>query len=207
MDIVNRVAESDIVVYDLAQHAPGEIAALDLAPWLVRGLILREKNFRAHVKGYDWAQHAGQHVAVHCSTDAIIPTWAYMLVGGRLRGVAGSVGIGTPEALRRDVFVRALEAEDWRQFADQIVVVKGCGAAGVPEVAYAVATQKLMDVARKVMYGEPCSSVPIWRRPSAPKNMTRVAKSASVSVKPLGTKSATRPASRPASLSDSLPDA
>ena len=168
MDLVNRVAQSDIVTVDLAGLWPGgEVAVFDLAPFLHRGLVLRERDFRQAMKDHDWAPYAGQHVAVTCSADAIVPTWAFMLVAARLRGVASGVGAGSPEAVRRDAFVRAMEAHDWAQYAGKPVVVKGCGSDTVPLAAFLLATQKLQAVAKKVMYGEPCSSVPVWRAPAA----------------------------------------
>ena len=166
--IVNRVAESDIETYNLeALWDDSPVAALNLAPFLFRGLMLREKDFRQAMKTYDWSQYTHQHVAVFCSTPAIIPTWAYMLVAVKLEGIAASVALGSTDDLLRDHFIRALEAEDWSRYADRIVVVKGCNSPIVPAVAYMIATQKLQAVARKLMYGEPCSSVPLWRKPKA----------------------------------------
>ncbi|MEL6443427.1 MAG: DUF2480 family protein [Bacteroidota bacterium] len=168
MDLVNRVAQSDIAVYDLAALWDGApVVSFDLAPYLVRGLVLRERDFRQAMKDYGWPQHDGQHVAVSCSTDAIIPTWAYMLVASKLDGIARSVAFGSEQDLVRDHFVRALEAEDWSAYAGKPVVIKGCGGTIVPTHAYLVATQKLQGVAKKLMYGEPCSSVPIWREKKA----------------------------------------
>ena len=166
--IVNRVAESEILVYNLETLWDGaEVVSFDLAPHLFHGLMLKEKDFRAAMKAEDWSAYENRHVAVHCSTDAIIPTWAYMLVASRLHGVARSVAFGTPEELVRDHFVRALEAEDWSAYRERIVVVKGCVSAVVPTNAYLLAMSKLQNVARKLMYGEPCSAVPLWRRPKA----------------------------------------
>ncbi|GAB5519770.1 MAG: DUF2480 family protein [Rhodothermales bacterium] len=166
--IVNRVAESDIDTYNLeALWDDNPIVTLDLAPFLFRGLMLREKDFRQAMKTYAWSQHTDQHVAVFCSTPAIIPTWAYMLVAVKLDGVAASVALGSKDDLIRDHFIRALEAENWSRYADRIVVVKGCNSPIVPTVAYMIATQKLQTVARKLMYGEPCSSVPLWRKAKA----------------------------------------
>jgi hypothetical protein len=168
MEIVNKVAESDIEVFNLAELWDNHpVVSLDVEPFLVEGLILREKVFRDHVKAHDWSGYAGRHVAVHCSADAIVPTWAYMLVAAKLHGVARSVAFGTPQDLIRDHFIRALEAMDWSRYDDALVVIKGCGNQVVPQAAYLVATQKLQGVARKLMYGEPCSSVPLWRRPAA----------------------------------------
>lgn len=166
--IINRVEESDIEVYNLdALWDNKPIAELDIEPFLVEGLILREKEFRQHVKDHDWNQYTDQHVAVFCSADAIVPTWAYMLIATKLEDIAASVAVGQKEDLVRDHFVRALEAEDWSVYQDRIVVVKGCGGKVVPTNAYLLATQKLQAVARKLMYGEPCSSVPLWRKAKA----------------------------------------
>ncbi len=166
--IVNRVAESDIEVFDLsAIWGDSKVVEFDLAPFLFQGLILKEKDFRQSMKDQDWSEFAGAHVAVHCSIDAIIPTWAYMLVAARLKDYAATVGFGTPAELIRDYFVRALDDFDWSIYQEKIVVIKGCGNHVVPMDAYLIATQKLQDVARKLMYGEPCSSVPLWRRPKS----------------------------------------
>ncbi len=166
--ILNRVAESDIEVYNLEALWDGApVVELDLEPFLVQGLVLREREFRAHVKAHDWSQYAGAHVAVYCSADAIVPVWAYMLVASKLDGVARSVAHGRAGDLIRDHFTRALEAEDWSRYAGRIVVVKGCGNRTVPTNAFVIATRKLQAVAQKLMYGEPCSSVPLWRRPKA----------------------------------------
>lgn len=179
--ITNRVAESEIIVYNLDELWDGrEIAEFDLAPFLVEGLMLREKAFRQHVKEHDWSLYEDRHVAVYCSTDAIIPTWAFMLVATKLEGIAASVAQGRAADLRRDHFVRALEAEDWEAYRDGIVVVKGCGSKTVPPNAYLLATQKLQGVARKLMFGEPCSSVPLWRRPKQQAERPAAAKLAAV---------------------------
>jgi hypothetical protein len=164
--IENRVAQSEIVVYNLDELWDNRpITELDIAPFLTDGLMLQEKPFRNDVKAHDWSRYEDEHVAIHCSTDAIVPTWGYMLLASKLEGIAASVAFGDADALRRDHYIRALEAEDWSQFQDKPVVIKGCGGDTVPEVAYLIATQKLQGVARKLLYGEPCSSVPLWRRP------------------------------------------
>jgi len=166
-DLTNRVAESEIATFDLeALWDGGDVTTFDLAPFLVEGLMLKEKPFREDVERHDWSQYEGRHVAVRCSTDAIVPTWAFMLVASKLDGAgAASVAGGTEEELVRDYFTRALDAHDWSQYEDRPVVVKGCGADLVPGSAYLHATQKLKKHARKLMFGEACSAVPLWRRP------------------------------------------
>ena len=166
--IVNRVAESEIEVLNLEDLWDGRpVRELDMAQFLVEGLVLREKEFRQSVKDFDWGCFGDEHVAITCSTDAIIPTWAYMLVASKLDGVAASTAVGTARDLVRDHFTRSLEELDWTRYQGGIVVLKGCGSDTVPENAYLLATSRLRKVARKIMYGEPCSSVPIWRRPAS----------------------------------------
>ncbi|WP_022835760.1 DUF2480 family protein [Salisaeta longa] len=167
MELTNRVAQSDITVYNLDDlWDDAAVATCDIAPFLTQGLMLKEKDFRAAVKAHDWAAYEDKHVALFCSTDAIVPTWGYMLIASKLNGVAASVSFGDEKAAVRDHYIRALEAEDWARFEGKPVVIKGCGGARVPEAAYMIATQKLQGVARKIMYGEPCSSVPLWRKPT-----------------------------------------
>lgn len=164
--IVNRVENSDIAVFnleDLWDERP--IVELDLEPFLFEGLIVREMEFRERVKAHDWSQYRGVHVAVHCSADAIIPTWAYMLVASMLDGIARSVALGRQADLVRDHFVRAIEQVDWSRYESLPVVIKGCGSRLVPPSAYVLAMRRLQAVAGKIMYGEPCSAVPLWRRP------------------------------------------
>ncbi|MDE2770891.1 MAG: DUF2480 family protein [Bacteroidota bacterium] len=165
MEIVNRVAQSGIQVYDLEllwEDHP--IKELDLASFLDHGILLQEKPFRAQVAAYDWQEFDGAHVALFCSTEALVPMWAYMLIASHLDR-ARTVATGRRADVVRELFAMALAKEDWSRFADRIVVIKGCGSGIVPESAYTRATTELQKVARKVMFGEPCSSVPVWRRP------------------------------------------
>lgn len=164
--IRNRVAESDIQIFNLEELWDGApVRELDLEPFLVEGLVLREREFRQRVKDYDWAQFEGARLAVFCSTDAIIPTWAFMLIAARVKGVVLSVAPGRTGDIIRDHFTRALNDVDWEKYRGRNVVIKGCGSKMVPTSAYVAATLRLQDVAGKLMYGEPCSSVPLWRRP------------------------------------------
>jgi hypothetical protein len=164
--IVNRVAQSEIIVYNLETLWDGRsVVEFDLEPYLIHGLVLREKDFRQSMKTHDWTQYQDQHVALYCSTDAIIPTWAFMLVASKLQPHAASIAYGRDTDLVRDHFVRAVAETDWAAYKDRIVVVKGCGSKVVPLNAYVEAITQLQRVARKLMYGEPCSSVPLWRKP------------------------------------------
>ena len=166
MEITNRVAESAIETVELAAFVEA-IQPFDLAPFLYKGLVLRERDFRQALKDHDWAQHAGRHVAVFCSTDALVPTWAFMLVASKLDGVAASVAAGTEAEVRRDRLARTLDGHDWTPYAGKPVVLKGCGNDLVSPDAFVRATVALKAVASKLMYGEPCSSVPVWRKPAA----------------------------------------
>lgn len=164
----NRVAESELTVFNLEELWDGRpVVEFDLAPFLVQGLVLREKEFRAAMKEHAWEDYRDKHVAVFCSTGAIVPLWAYMLVAARLHGMAAGVSSGSATDLIRDHFVRALAAFDWEVYRDRMVVVKGCGSKVVPVDAYVLAVGELQRVARKLMFGEPCSAVPLWRRPQA----------------------------------------
>ena len=168
MAIVNRVAQSQIMVYDLAKlWDGGEVVELDIASFLVQGIVVREEVFRERVKAQDWAVYADKHIAVYCSTDAIVPAWSYLLIAAHLED-ARSVTYGRASDAVRDHFSRALTQEDWTPYENRIVVVKGCGSDIVPTSAYVGAMNALLGVSRKLMYGEPCSSVPLWRRPKAP---------------------------------------
>jgi len=163
--IKNKVADSGILVFNLDTLLPDlKIVEMDLAPFLKGGFVLREKEFRRELKELDWASYEGVHVGVFCSSDAIIPTWAFMLVAAHLDGVAASISFAKNTEVRNRVFGEALRVFDWSTYADRIVVIKGCGTGAVPTSAYVAATSQLQRVARKIMYGEPCSSVPVWRK-------------------------------------------
>lgn len=166
MEIIrNKVADSGIQVLDLDDFRPkSPIVELDLEAFLAGGFVLREKRFRQDLKSHDWAPFDGAHVGVFCSTDAIVPTWAFMLVAARLDGIAVSVTAGRSGEIRSRLFREALTRFEWSVYRDRIVVIKGCGSGVVPESAYVEATSCLQRVARKIMYGEPCSTVPVWRK-------------------------------------------
>lgn len=171
--VVNRVAESGIVTLDLAAIAgPLDVIALDLTPLMHRGLVVREKEFRAAVAGLDAAEFAGRHVAIGVPDGALVPAWAVMLVAARLAPVAASVAVMSPAARRDGLVAERLRGYDWAQHTGKAVVLKGCGTGEVPLDAFAQATLALQGVAVKVMFGEPCSAVPVWRRPAEARSET-----------------------------------
>lgn len=187
--IVNRVAQSDIRVFNLEElWDESAVREIDLAPFLLEGLVLREKDFRAALREVDWEEYRDTHVGIYCSTDAIIPTWAYMLIASYLKDIAASTTVGRASDVMRDHFTRALERVDWEKYRERNVVVKGCGGKTVPISAYAIATQRLQDVAAKLMFGEACSSVPLWRNPAqqAPARRAVAAKPVAVGKLPPG---------------------
>ena len=167
--IVNKVAESGLVTLDLAQYiAKNEVVAFDLKPFLYMELILKEKDYRAALQTHDWAQYTGKHVAVYCTVDAIVPVWAYMLAAVYLEPLAASIAYSTPAELEKALLLQRLAAIDTAEYADKRVVIKGCGDEPVPDAAYVAITARLRPVAKSIMYGEPCSTVPIYK---APKNV------------------------------------
>jgi hypothetical protein len=164
--LVNKVTESAIEVFNLEELVQfDDIAELDIAQFLDRGIILREKEFRQNVKQFDWTLYARKHVAVVAPSQAIIPTWAFMLISSVLSDIAASTLRGDKSNMIQVLYRKSLDEYEWSVYQDKIVVIKGCGSELVPEDAYAYATVKLKSYARKIMFGEPCSSVPIWRRP------------------------------------------
>ncbi|RKD18968.1 hypothetical protein BCY91_13905 [Pelobium manganitolerans] len=164
-NIVNKVAMSGLITFDLAElRHPGERVLYDIKDNLFQGLILREKDFREFVKQHDWAQYQGKNVAVTCTADAIVPTWAYMLIASKLEPFANFYIFGDLEALETALYLLALEKLPLDKYKDQRLVVKGCGDIAVPTSAYMSITGKLTQIAKSVMYGEPCSTVPIFKR-------------------------------------------
>ncbi|MBS1588007.1 MAG: DUF2480 family protein [Bacteroidetes bacterium] len=164
--IVNKVAESGIITLDLSQYIPKDekIGAFDLKPFLFKEMILREKDFRAALLNFDWQQYSEKQVAIFCSVDAIIPIWAYMLVASYLQPVSTSVFLGTTDLLKKEKLLENLRQIETQQFLDKRVVIKGCGEISIPDEAYVEITAKLRPFVKSLMYGEPCSTVPIFKR-------------------------------------------
>lgn len=164
-EIVNRVSNSQLVTFDLEElYTPGERIVFDIKQLLFQELILREKDFRDFVKGHNWAQYQNKFVAITCSADAIIPTWAYMLLASALQPYSQEIIFGTLQDLEARLFEQTLNKVDWQKFTNAKVVVKGCSKVEVPVSIYVEATNKLRQVAQSIMYGEPCSTVPIFKR-------------------------------------------
>jgi hypothetical protein len=164
-EIVNKVAQSGLVSVDPASFYPqGERVLYDIKDNLYMGLILREKDFREFVKEHNWAQYTGKYVAITCSADAIVPTWAYMLLANRMAPYAGEIVFGDLDTLETILFEKALKQLDVEQYRDKRVVIKGCGDVAVPNSAYVELTRRLTPVVKSLMFGEPCSTVPIYKR-------------------------------------------
>lgn len=164
-NIVNKVASSGLITLDLeAYYDQAERVVYDIKDNLFHGLILREKDFREFIKTHDWSQYTGKNVAITCSADAIVPTWAYMLLSNRLSQYVNELVFGSLETLEAVLLSKALGKIDFSTFANERVVVKGCADIDIPVFAYVEITRQLSKVAKSIMYGEPCSTVPIFKR-------------------------------------------
>ncbi|UNY99635.1 DUF2480 family protein [Zhouia spongiae] len=164
-EIVNRVAQSKLVTIDLEDfYQEGERFPLDVSEWLEEGFLLREKDFRAKAAEFDWSRYTGSYVALYCATDAIIPAWAYMLLATFLSPYAKKVVVGDLELLETVLYQEQVEKLDVSVYKDLPVIVKGCSNKPVPKNAYLFLTQKLQPVAKNIMYGEACSSVPLYKK-------------------------------------------
>ena len=165
-EIINRVANSPIVTIDLeTYHVSGERVVFDLEPFLFQGLVVKEKEFRQSFKDFDWSKYANKLVAVSCSADAIIPKWAYMLAVVKLQVVAKEVIIGSLEDLEKHLVQQTLNTLDFGYIKDKPVVIKGCGKLSVPDYAYGEIVKAVMPLAKSLMFGEPCSTVPVYKKP------------------------------------------
>ncbi len=164
-EIVNRVANSKLKVIDLEELYPnGQRMSLDISQWLYEGIVLREKEFRTHLEEYDWSRFQDAYVAIHCSTEAIVPGWAYLLVSVYLNNVALKSAIGTQEDLETLIFSELISELDISEYENRPVIIKGCTHKPIPENAYVMLAEKLQPVANSIMYGEACSSVPLYKK-------------------------------------------
>ncbi len=165
-EIVNRVQESGIVYINLEEaiaHIP--LAEIDLAPYLWQGMVLKEADFRSWVKEHDWSQYQGKGVGVFCSADAIIPMWAFMLVSSQLSGIAHISTFGHAEDVREQLLIQHINSTDTSNIRDQRVVVKGCSTFEVSPSVFMHLTQRFQPHVKSLMFGEPCSTVPIYKVP------------------------------------------
>jgi hypothetical protein len=164
-EIINRVAQSKLIVIDLEDFYPkGARIVFDIKDWLFEGFVLKEKDFRRYVSEHDWSQYQNQYVALLCSTDAIVPAWAYMLITIELATFSKKVIIGDLNTLEASIYQDIINDLDLNSYQDQPVIIKGCSNKPVPDNAYILLTEKLKPVARSIMYGEACSSVPLFKK-------------------------------------------
>jgi hypothetical protein len=164
--IINKVANSALVTFDLEVFfEPGERILLDIKDQLYEGLVLREKPFREFIKDHDWSHYENKFVAITCSTEAIVPTWAYMLLAIALKPFAKRVVFGSLVDLEIENYRNALSKIDWSSFTDAKVVVKGCSKVDVPVAVYVDVADRLRPYANSLMFGEPCSTVPLFKKP------------------------------------------
>lgn len=164
-EIVNRVANSALQVFDLEDYFPKEkIVELDISQWLFGGFILKETEFRDQLKNHDWTQYNDTYVALYCSEDAILPAWAYALVSVHLQPHALKIVNGTNKDLLLSLYNDALNVLDYQPYQDKPVILKGCSNKPVPQEVYVLATQKLVPFAKSIMFGEACSAVPLYKK-------------------------------------------
>ena len=163
-DIVNRVANSKLITIDLEDYYPkGERVLFDIKDWLYEGFVLREKDFRNQIAEFDWSQYQDKYIAFTCSSDAIIPGWAYMLLSIQLEPYAKKTIIGTLDNLETAIYQDIITNLDISDFLDKPIIIKGCSNKPVPQNAYIMLAVKLKPIAKSIMYGEACSSVPLYK--------------------------------------------
>lgn len=164
--LINRVASSGLITINLEEFYPqGEIIPFDLKPYLFMELILKEKDFREAMKAHDWSQYTDKNLAVFCSTDAIIPIWAYMLVATQASPFANEIFQGTTDDLLKVHYEQVIKDFNAEEYKNERIVIKGCSNKPVPASAYLALTKKLRPFVQSIMYGEPCSTVPIYKKP------------------------------------------
>lgn len=164
-NIVNKVAQSSLISYDLAELSiKGDRVIFDIKDQLFHGLMLKEKDFREFIKQHDWSLYQDKLVAIICSTDAIVPTWAYMLLATKFSIVTKHFVFGDLEFLESQLYLQEIQKLDIEIFRDQRIVIKGCGDIYVPTSAFVALTARLTGIAKSIMYGEPCSTVPLYKR-------------------------------------------
>ena len=163
-EIINRVANSKLITVNLEDYYPkGERVLFDIKDWLYEGFVLREKDFRNQVSEFDWSKYQDSYVALTCSSDAIIPGWAYMLLSIHLQPFSKKIIIGNLDALETAIYQDVLNELDVTEFKDKSIIIKGCSKKPVPQNAYIMLATKLKPIVKSIMYGEACSSVPLYK--------------------------------------------
>ncbi|MFL1010811.1 DUF2480 family protein [Flavisericum labens] len=164
-EIINRVANSKLVTVNLEDYYPkGQRVLFDVKDWLFEGFVLREKDFRNQVSEHNWEQYQNSYVALTCSSDAIIPGWAYMLISIHLEPYTAKVVIGNLEQLETSIYQDVIHNLDVSDFEGKPLIIKGCSKKPVPQNAYIMLANKLKPIAKSIMYGEACSSVPLYKK-------------------------------------------
>ena len=163
-EIINKVAQSSLEVFDLEDYyQEGIRTQIDISQWLLEGFLLKEKDFREALKNHHWEQYQNHFVAIYCSTDAILPAWATILVASHLSPYAKKVVLGSLDDLETVIYQEQISLVDFSNFKEKPIILKGCSKKPVPETAYIFAIQELQKVAKSIMYGEACSAVPIYK--------------------------------------------
>ena len=164
-EIINRVAKSPLVTIDLEDFYPeGKRVIFDISDWLYEGLILKEKDFRESVEQHDFSQYKGNYIALTCKTDAIIPSWAYLLITTKLALCAKKIVVGNLELLETVIFQEIILNLDITNYKDKPIIIKGCSSKPIPETASTLLVEKLTPTAKSILFGEACSTVPLYKR-------------------------------------------
>ncbi len=164
-EIVNRVAKSPLINIDLEEFYPeGKRILFDIKDWLFEGIILKEKDFRQSVADHDWSQYQDSYVALTCSEDAIIPSWAYLLLSSELTSYAKKVVVGDLELLETSIYQKIISDLDISSYKDKPIIIKGCADKPIPPSAFSFLIDRIQPVAKNIMYGEACSTVPLYKR-------------------------------------------
>ncbi|NDC31306.1 MAG: DUF2480 family protein [Bacteroidetes bacterium] len=165
LEIENKVLNSGLITFDLENlYHSGERIPFDIKPLLYREMIVKEKDFREYIKTHDWSQYQGKNIAFICTSDALVPTWAYMLLAKAIQPYANRYVFGDLQLLESILFYDAISKINMEEFKDKRVIVKGCSDKNVPVSAYVEITNKLLPLVKSIMYGEACSNVPIFKR-------------------------------------------
>ncbi len=164
-EIINKIAKSNLITLDLKEfRVSGDRIELDINKWLYNKLILKEKDFRAHLKAHDWSTYKNKLVALFCSSETIIPAWAYMLVTTHLQSHAKHVSYGNIEEMEKELFQKKINLIELEKYIGKKVLIKGCTDVYIPEAAYVIISNKLIPVVQSLMFGEACSSVPVFKK-------------------------------------------